>query len=152
MQLATTNVRDLGPYWDPDAIARASGHTNFVSAKFALAAFLVQTAILYGIVEHGVGCRALDKVPPDRSFLTDKEIGWSAVRAHAIGRGVPVEMHECILSFLWAMRLIFAPCDGVVGLTCPSIDPETVALHRARYDAARLAHLALQPSAPAHVN
>ena len=152
MLLATTNVRDLGSYWDPAAIARASGSTNIVSAKFATAAFLVQTQILYGVVEHGVTCRALDNVPPDRSFLTDKEISWSAVRARAIGRGVPVEMHESILTFLWAMRLIFVPTAGVVGLCCPSTDPATVALHRRRYNAARVAHLAGKPSASAHVN
>ena len=152
MQLATTNVGDLGPLWDPDAIARASCFTNFVSAKFSTAAFLVQTEILYGIVEHGVACRALEKVPDDRSFLTDKEISWSAVRARAIGRGVPVEMHESIIAFLWAMRLIFVPTSGVVGLCCPSIDPKTVALHRRRYNEARLAHLAGKPSASPDVH
>ena len=152
MQLATINVRDLGPLWNPDAIARASGYTNFVSAKFSTAAFVVQTQILYGIVEHGVRCRALERVPPDRSFLTDKEISWSAVRARAIGRGVREEMHESIIGFLWFSRLIFIPARGFVGLACPSIDPETVALHRRRYTAARLAHLAGKPSASAHVH
>ena len=104
--------------WTPAMIERTTGH--MLSEAFAETVFLVFNAILEAVAEHGEPCDPAHAVPPDRVPLSDDAVLWSRAKAIAVADGVPAEYLHAVVATLLAMRLIWCPVNGMVGVTFPA--------------------------------